>query len=166
MAMAQKMQISPKTYIAAATAGSGALLAGAFAFEHIGGLLPCTLCIWQRWPHGAALAIGALALALPKSAITRALPLLGALAVLCSAAIAGFHVGVEQGWWEGLASCTVNAMAGVSVEDLLSLDTNVAAPVACDAIAWQMFGLSMAGWNGVISVLLAAVWLQGARQYR
>ncbi|MDZ7904407.1 MAG: disulfide bond formation protein B [Cypionkella sp.] len=149
-----------KLWIMAAAGGSAALLLGAFGFQYLGGLLPCTLCLWQRWPHAAAVAIGALGLALPQ----RIWPILGALAALTTAAIALFHVGVEQFWWDGLATCTANSMAGVSVDDLLSLDTQVAAPVRCDAIPWQFMGLSMAGWNGVLSLGLAAAWVQAARQ--
>ncbi len=146
-------------WILAAAGGSAALLAGAFGFQYLGGLLPCTLCLWQRWPHAAAIVLGALGLALPQ----RIWPLLGALAALTTAAIALFHVGVEQTWWEGLATCTVDALAGVGAEDLLSTDTAVGAPVRCDAIAWQFLGLSMAGWNGVISLVLAGLWLRAAR---
>lgn len=145
-----------------AAAGSAFLLLGALGFQYIGGLWPCTLCLWQRWPHAAAIVLGVLGLALPQ----RIWPILGALAVLTSAAIALFHVGVEQTWWEGLATCTADTMGNVSLEDLLNTDVTVGAPVRCDAIAWQMFGISMAGWNGVVSVLLAAVWLQIARQDR
>jgi disulfide bond formation protein DsbB len=142
-----------------AAGGSGLLLAGAFAFEHIGGLLPCTLCLWQRWPHAAALALAGAALRYPN---TRIWPVLGALAALTTAAIAFFHVGVEMRWWEGLASCTINALAGISGGDLLSLDTNIGAPAACDAVAWSFLGLSMAAWNGVLSLGLAAIWLRAA----
>ena len=148
--------------IAAAAGGSALLLAGAFAFEHIGGLLPCTLCLWQRWPHAAAAVIGALALTARGGG--RVLPLLGALAALTTAAIAGFHVGVELRWWPGLASCTVNALAGISGDDLLSLDTNIGAPAACDAVAWSFLGLSMAAWNGVLSLGLAGLWLRALRK--
>jgi disulfide bond formation protein DsbB len=148
------------SYIILAAGGSGTLLAGAFGFEYLGGLLPCTLCLWQRWPHAAALVLGALGLALPQ----RIWPILGALAALTTAAIALFHVGVEQTWWEGLATCTVDALAGVSVDDLLSTDTVVGAPVRCDAIPWQMFGISMAGWNGIISLGLAMMWIRAAQK--
>ncbi len=149
-----------KLWIIGAAGGSAALLAGAFGFEYIGGLLPCTLCLWQRWPHAAAIVLGALGLALPH----RIWPILGAIAALTTAAIALFHVGVEQTWWEGLATCTVDALAGVSVDDLLSTETTVGAPVRCDAIPWQMFGISMAGWNGIISLGLAALWIKAARK--
>ncbi|MGL6210264.1 MAG: disulfide bond formation protein B [Paracoccaceae bacterium] len=143
-----------------AAGGSALLLAGAFGFQHIGGLAPCTLCLWQRWPHAVALLIGALALL----AGGRVLPVLGALVVLAGAGIAGFHAGVEQGWWAGLASCSAGSISGISTSDLLNPDVDVAAPVRCDQIAWSLAGLSMAAWNAVLSVGLAGVWLFAARR--
>ena len=97
-------------WIVLAAGGSAALLLGAFAFQHLGGLAPCKLCLWQRWPHGAAIVIGVLALALPG----RLLPLLGALAALTTAAIGGYHTGVERGWWEGPTTCTSGPVGGIS----------------------------------------------------
>ncbi len=149
-----------KAAIAAAAGGSAALLLGALAFQYLGGLAPCQLCIWQRWPHLAAVIIGIMALTLGL----RALAWLGALAALTSAGIGVFHVGVEQKWWEGLASCTAGSIQGISTADLLNPSVDVAAVVRCDAIAWQMFGLSMAGWNVVISVALALIWIWAARR--
>lgn len=149
-----------QTLILTAAAGSLALLLGAFGFQYIGGLWPCTLCLWQRWPHAAAVLFGVVGFALPQ----RLWPILGALAALATASIAVFHVGVEQTWWEGLATCTVDTMRNVSVEDLLNTDVTVGAPVRCDAIAWQLFGISMAGWNALISMGLAAIWFGAARK--
>lgn len=146
--------------IALAGLGSAALLAGAFAFQYIGGLAPCVLCLWQRWPHAAAVVIMALALMLPG----RILPLLGMLAALTTAGIALFHVGVEQAWWEGLASCSGTSLGNVSMADLLNPDVPMAAPVRCDAVAWSMLGVSMAGWNMIASALLAGVWAMAARR--
>ena len=146
--------------IALASAGSAALLAGAFAFQYIGGLAPCVLCIWQRWPHAAAVAIGVLALVLGG----RLSPLLGAASTATAAGIAAFHVGVEQKWWEGLTSCTAGSIEGISMADLLNPDVIVAAPVRCDAIAWAMMGVSMAGWNMIASAVLVGIWLLAARR--
>lgn len=150
------------TLIILAFGGSFALLAGAFAFQYIGGLPPCKMCLWQRWPHAAAIAIGPAAL-LAGGVL---LPLAGALAALTTAGIGGFHAGVEQGWWEGPTTCTsTNDIGGLSTDDLLAQIT--AAPlVRCDEIAWQMMGLSMAGWNMVISLGLAALWIMAARARR
>lgn len=142
-----------------AAVGSAALLAGAFAFQYIGGMAPCQLCLWQRWPHGVAVLIG-LAVLLTG---WRVLALLGAAAAAVTAGIGIFHVGVEQKWWEGLATCSGNSIAGISATDLLNPDINVAPVVRCDAIAWQMMGISMAGWNVILSVVLVLVWLAAAR---
>ena len=149
-----------KAYVVAATAGSAALLAGAFAFQYIGGLAPCVLCLWQRWPHGAAVIIGVIALILGW----RILAGFGAIAAATSAGIAAFHVGVEQKWWEGLTSCTAGSIEGISTADLLNPDVIVAAPVRCDAIAWALMGVSMAGWNMILSGILIGVWLLAARR--
>ena len=147
--------------VLAAAGGSLALLLGAFSFQYIGGLAPCTLCLWQRWPHAAAVLIGVAALALPG----RALPLLGLAAAVTAAAIGGFHAGVEQGWWQGLASCSGGSITGISMDDLLNPATDVAPPVRCDQIAWSLAGLSMAAWNMVLSLGLAALWGIAARKY-
>lgn len=153
------MTQSSRTPILLATLGSAALLGGAFAFQYIGGLAPCQLCLWQRWPHAAAILIGVVAL------ITgwRGLAWLGALAALATAGIGVFHVGVEQLWWEGLASCTAGSIEGISTADLLDPTKDVAAVVRCDEIAWQMLGISMAGWNAILSVILAGIWVKAAR---
>ena len=148
--------------IVVAAGGSLGLLLGAFAFQYIGGMIPCVLCLYQRWPHAAAVLIGLLALKIGG----RALPVLGALAAATSAGIGVLHVGVEQTWWEGLAACTVDTMKNVAPGDLLNLDVTVGAPVRCDAIPWQMFGISMAGWNVIVSALLVVVWLAAAFRRR
>lgn len=144
-----------------AAGGSAALLAGAFAFQHLGGLAPCVLCLWQRWPHAAAVLLGALALALPG----RGLPVLGALAALTTAGIGTFHAGVELGWWPGLASCSGGAgLSGLTASQLLDPTLDLAAPVPCDEAAWSLAGLSMAGWNAVLSAALAGLWLLAVRR--
>ena len=145
-----------------AMAGSLAMLAGAFAFQYIGGLAPCHLCLLQRWPHAAALAIGLLALAIPG----RLLPLAGAAAALTTAGIGIYHTGVERLWWAGPTSCSAGSIAGLDVKDLLDPSIVVAPGVRCDEVAWQMLGLSMASWNVVLSLGLALIWLLAARSRR
>jgi disulfide bond formation protein DsbB len=142
-----------------ATIGSAAILLGAFAFQHIGGMPPCKLCLWQRWPHAAAALIGVVVILTGKIQLAW----LGALASLSTAAIGVYHVGVEQGWWEGPTSCTSSGVSNMSSEDLLN--QILAAPlVRCDDIAWQMAGISMAGWNAILSLALAALWVMAARR--
>ncbi|WP_170399152.1 disulfide bond formation protein B [Ruegeria arenilitoris] len=145
-----------------ASCGSLALLLGAWGFQHLGGLAPCKMCIWQRYPHGAAILIGAVALALPR---VNLLPLLGGLAALTTAAVGVFHAGVEQKWWEGPTSCTSGDIGGLSTQELM--DQIMSAPlVRCDDIPWQMMGISMAGWNAILSGVLVLVWIAAWRAGR
>jgi disulfide bond formation protein DsbB len=155
--MAQRTRL-----IILALAGSLAMLAGAFAFQYIGGLAPCHLCLLQRWPHAAAVAIGLLALAVPG----RLLPLAGAAAALTTAGIGLYHTGVERLWWAGPTSCSAGSIAGLDVKDLLDPTIVVAPVVRCDEVAWQMLGLSMASWNVVVSLGLMQIWLLAARSRR
>lgn len=143
-----------------AALGSAGLLLGALAFQYLGGLAPCVLCIWQRWPHVVALILAGLYLWRGGSALAA----LAGLAALTSAGIGVFHVGVEQGWWEGLAQCSVNTLEGVSASDLLNTDVNVGAPAACDKVAWSLFGISMPGWNVISSTAVAGLWAMVARK--
>lgn len=138
-----------------ATLGSAALLGGALAFQYLGGLQPCTLCLWQRWPHAAAIMIGVLALTMLRG---RPMLVLGMLAALTAAGLGIYHAGVELGVFEGLTSCSSGSISGIAVGDLLNPDVDVAAPVPCGEVVWSLFGLSMAGWNAVLSLGLAGVW--------
>lgn len=153
--------MTQKTMIALATLGSLAVLLGAYGFQHIGGLLPCKMCLWQRWPHAAAIGIGVILLV----GGPRLLAWLGALAAATTGLIGFYHAGVEWRLWPGPSSCTgggldLGAMGG---GDLLSLDAPTGL-VLCDEIVWSFLGLSMAGWNGVISLALAALWVMAARR--
>lgn len=139
--------------------GSAALLGGALAFQHLGGYPPCEMCYWQRWPHVAALSLGTLALLAQRTPLRRPLVALAALAVLVSAAIGAFHAGVEQNWWDGPTTCSAAPVVG-STADIVG--AMLATPlVRCDAIAWSLFGISMAGYNFLLSTLIGggALWL-------
>jgi len=128
-------------------------IGGAFVFQALG-YAPCQMCLWQRWPHAAAILLGALALALAPG--RRALAVLGGLAALTTAGIGVFHTGVERDWWEGPASCGGESLGGLSGAELLSTDALL--PVMCDEVAWELLGLSMASWNAVFSLGLAGLW--------
>nr|WP_083950518.1 disulfide bond formation protein B [Roseivivax lentus] len=142
-----------------AAGGSLALMLGALGFQYIGELPPCKLCYWQRYPHLAAIAIGLVALTLPG----RLLPALGALAALTTAGIGAYHAGVEREWWPGPDTCTSGDIGGMSTDDLLN--QIMSAPlVRCDEIAWQLMGISMAGWNAILSLILAGLWIAAFRK--
>ena len=136
-----------------AAAGSAGLMIGALFFQYGLGMAPCKMCIWQRWPHVIAIAIGVLIYFVPH----RLLALLGGLVVLVGGGIGIYHAGVEQKWWEGPSDCTGT---GLSVSDNL---LDMSAPVhvvMCDVIPWSMFGVSMAGWNAIISFVLVYIWVR------
>ena len=139
---------------ALAGAGSAALLLGALAFQYIGGLAPCHLCILQRWPHVVAVLCALLFLVAPR----RILAALGGIAVAIGAGIAVYHTGVEFAWWPGPSSCVAPDPGTLTPADLMNqiLDTPV---VLCDQIAWSLWGVSMAGWNAILSAAIVLVWV-------
>jgi disulfide bond formation protein DsbB len=146
------------------TAGmSLAALCVAWLAQYGFGLAPCHLCLLQRDAYWAAIALSVLAIVLgPRSKYRRAAIGLIGLAFLVCAGIALYHVGVEQKWWEGAESC-VGAMAGLSGADLESAIMN--APITrCDEAAFELFGISMAGYNGLLALALAAFTFWGFRR--
>ena len=147
------------TYVSIGTAGSTTLLLAAFGFQDIADLAPCPLCIWQRWPHAVAIALGVghMIFRLPL------FPWLAAAAVLAGAAIALFHSGVEQQWWEGLQSCAGTPLADMSGSDMLAM-TGAISISRCDDVAWSLLGLSMPSWNGLLSLVLTGIWAKAAVQ--
>lgn len=144
--------------------GSAAALAVAFVTQYGFGYAPCELCIWQRWPYAAAIALGLIAYAVrsrdetSRARIRFVLLILATIALIVDAGIAGFHVGVEQEWWQGLAGCGASTSAG-SLDDLRA--QIMAAPlVRCTDVAVSVLGLSMAAWNGLFAAGLALLGLR------
>jgi disulfide bond formation protein DsbB len=142
-----------------AACASAAMLAGAHAFETFGGLLPCHLCLYQRDVYWASLSVGIVGFALGYMRLRwagRLAILLLALLFALGAGIAAYHAGVEWKWWPGPSSCTGGGT--VNAGDLNAfLGGAKAQPPRCDEAAWRMFGLSMAGYNVLISLGLAAL---------
>jgi disulfide bond formation protein DsbB len=133
-----------------------ALMAGAWGSQYIGGLYPCEMCMWQRWPHEAAVVLALFAFAFRKASMDQIMVALAALAILASGAIGAFHAGVEYKWWDGITPCSVTAK-GFSITDIM------AAPmVRCDEPQWSLAGISLAGFNAIFSIggsLLIFRWL-------
>jgi disulfide bond formation protein DsbB len=142
--------------------GSGGLVLGALFFQYILGIKPCPLCHWQRYPHLVAIGLALMALASGGGLRATLLALIG-LALLATAGLGGYHVGVEQKWWAGLAAC--EGTVGDDLPDMKKLIEGNAPkpPPRCDEIAWSFLGLSMAGWNVIVSLALAALAAAGAR---
>lgn len=120
------------------------LLAGAYISQYGFGLFPCELCWWQRYPHFVAVALGLLStFAAPR----RVWIGLAALAIAVSGIIGAYHAGVEYGWWQSALGCTAS--------DPFSLEF-----VRCDEAAWTLFGISLAGYNALLSIGSAvAIWI-------
>ena len=126
-----------------------ALLGGALGSQYIGGLHPCEMCYWQRWPHGAAIVLASLSFA-TRNGTSRTLTLLAAVAIAVSGAIGVYHAGVEAGVFEGLTTCTANGAR--TLNEILS-----APLVRCDQVQFSFLGISMAGWNAILSLSGAAL---------
>ena len=146
---------------ALAIAVPAALLAGAYGSEIFGGLYPCEMCWWQRYAHFAGLGFALLSLLLRNAPDRgRSFVWLAALAILTSGGIGAYHAGVEAGIFEGFTTCTSATSAGLSSEEMLK--AIMAAPIVrCDDIQFSFLGISMAGWNAILSILaaLSILWL-------
>jgi disulfide bond formation protein DsbB len=153
----------PRLVPAAIVAVSLGALGAALLSQYVGGLQPCVLCIYQRYALVGALAAGLIGIAAGgRPGLRRVAVAAAGLAFLAGAAIAFFHVGVEQLWWRGTAECQGPAFdPNASAADLRQqlLGTPFA---ACDQIPWSLFGISIAGYNMLTSLVFAAASLFAA----
>ena len=142
-----------------------ATITGAWVFEWAG-YAPCELCLMQRWAYYVGAPLGALACLIaargPRRLVGALLTLLG-LIFLGSMVFGAYHAGVEWGFWPGPSGCTGALTRADSMEDFLKqLETTKV--VRCDAVAIRILGLSLAGWNAVLSAAMAMLALMGARR--
>jgi disulfide bond formation protein DsbB len=130
------------------------LLGGAYVAQYGFSLFPCELCWWQRYAHFAALALALVSTVVPPKRLWIAL---AGLAILVAGLLGAYHAGVEYKWWEGVTTCSSTA-AGNSLEDILN-----APLIRCDEAQWTLFGISLAGFNFLISTpaALVVLWLLG-----
>jgi disulfide bond formation protein DsbB len=137
------------------------LLAGAYVGQYGFDLYPCEMCWWQRYPHFVALVPAILAFFVDGKA-RRWLIMLAALAIAISGAIGVLHAGVEYHWWQGPTTCSTTA-AGATLDDLLN-----APLIRCDSAQWTLFGISLAGYNAIVSLGGAALigWLLGRTEQK
>jgi disulfide bond formation protein DsbB len=138
-----------------------ALLAGAWGSQLIGHLYPCEMCHWQRWPHYAALAMALLAFVVPQRSVGKSLVIVAALLIGISGAIGVAHAGVEYHWWSGFTACTQTVdLRGL--DGAARLDALMRAPVVrCDTAQWSFAGISLAGFNAILSLggAVTILWL-------
>jgi disulfide bond formation protein DsbB len=143
-----------------------ATIGGAWAFEVIGGYVPCPLCLQERIPYYVGLPLALVALVLgARPWPSRVALLLTAVTFLVSAGLGVYHAGAEWSWWAGPTSCAAAGGAAGSVGDLLDSLERIRV-VSCTDASWRFpdvpWGLSFAGWNAAISALLAVIGLWGA----
>ena len=138
------------------------LLGGAYLSQYVFGLYPCEMCWWQRYPHFVAVGFALLSFLAPPRRVWIAL---AALAIFVSGVIGGFHAGVEYGWWEGITSCANAVPTGGDPMEAI-MNTPV---IRCDASPWDLFGISLAGWNFLFScgagVLVLALLSKGGKAH-
>ncbi|HQS69817.1 MAG: disulfide bond formation protein B [Novosphingobium sp. 28-62-57] len=124
-----------------------AAMGGALISQYGFGLYPCEMCWWQRYPHIAAIVLALLAFTMKGRGAGDMAVILAAIAVGISGLIGGFHAGVEYGWWEGITACaTVASGTGNPLDAIMN-----APLVRCDVAPWSLFGISLAGFNFLIS---------------
>ncbi|TPQ32394.1 disulfide bond formation protein B [Bradyrhizobium guangdongense] len=139
---------------------AAATIAGAWFFQLVLEILPCPLCLEQRYAYYLAIPLGAVTALAARGEAPRPLLLAGlailALATLANAGLGAYHSGVEWGFWKGPTDCSGPVVNLGSAKDLLSrLDTTKV--VRCDEVQWRFLGLSLAGYNVLISLLMAAI---------
>lgn len=149
------MTFSRPQIIGLLTAFSVCMILGAWAFEFIGGMAPCKLCYYQRYPHWLAAGAGGLALLTGAAVFLYA----GAIGAALSGLIGLYHSGVERKWWEGPTTCTSGDIGSLNADELFN--QIMAAPlVRCDDIPWELFGMSMANYNAIFSLVAAFIWIR------
>lgn len=162
-----RLHTRPHLWPALTLAAAAAMLAGAWGFQLIGGLQPCTLCLYQRWPYWIVIIVSAFTILAARQIGPRGIAIFAAICAVTFAAgagIAGFHTGVEQGWWEGLAACGGGNLNDPNLSiDELRLRLLATPVVRCDDVPWSLFGISLAGYNLLASLAFATASLWAAQ---
>lgn len=128
-----------------------ALMAGALGSQYIGGLVPCEMCMWQRWPHYAAIFAATLSFVVPPRPAQMLLVLVAGALIALSGAIGIFHAGVEYQWWDGITACSTTTAPG---DPMAMLEAALRKPlVSCEIPQWTLLGISLAGFNAILSLI-------------
>ncbi|RWX74376.1 disulfide bond formation protein B [Neorhizobium lilium] len=156
------------SFAAIVTLGMAVTVGSALCFEYFGGYIPCHLCLIERNPYYYGIPLGLLALLASQFRlpgwVPRGLLVVIGVMMLVGAGMGIYHSGIEWGFWPGPSSCTSTPGAGTaSAGDLLSSLNTVHGP-QCDQAALRILGLSLAGWNAVASLILAAIAFVGAKK--
>ena len=147
------MRADPRRFPIFVLVVSAAVLGSAFVSQYWGGLAPCELCLLQRWPWTAAIVISLIAIIVASRSALRWVALLLVMVFAVGSALALYHVGVEKHWFAGPDACTGAATAADTVEALKARILGQM-PVRCDEPAWSLWGISLAGWNLLASLVM------------
>jgi disulfide bond formation protein DsbB len=150
------MTVPTRGFPAFVLAASAVVLGGALASQHWGGLAPCELCLMQRWPWGVAIVISFVATMVGSRPALPWVALLLAVVFGIGSILAFYHVGVEQHWIAGPSACSGAATAADTLEALKAQILHQQ-PVRCDEVAWSLWGVSLAGWNLLASLVMAGI---------
>src|SRR5437868_2684869 len=150
------MSLSTRAFAGFVLIASALVLGTALLSQYWGGLAPCELCLLQRWPWAAAIVVSLVLVLVGEHARLDWVALVLGLVFAVSVVFAFYHVGVEQHWFAGPAACTANAGAAMNLEDMKRQILGTA-PVLCDRAAWTLFGISMAGFNLLASLVMAGI---------
>jgi len=149
-------------FLAATSLG---ILAAAFVMQYVFGIEPCVLCTYQRVPYALATGFGLFGAAMPLAPIRRrSVVLISAAIFAAGAALAAYHLGVEQGWWAGSRGCTGEAATLTLADMEKALSTKPT--VRCAAVPWTLFGLSLTAYNLIVSAGLTLLCLMAAAERR
>jgi disulfide bond formation protein DsbB len=150
------MTVNLRAFAGFVLAASAAVLGAALLSQYWGGLAPCELCILQRWPWTVAIVVSLIAVLVGDRPALAPVSLLLALVFAIGVAFAVYHVGVEQHWFAGPSACTASGNGAMTLEQMKQQILGTA-PVLCDRPAWTLFGVSLAGWNLLASVIMAVL---------
>jgi len=159
------MELTTRAFAGFVLTASAVVLGAALLSQYWGGLAPCELCLLQRWPWGVAIVIS---LVIVLVGGRTALPWVAAvLAIVFAASVvfAFYHVGVEHKWFAGPSACTANTTGSMTLEQMKQQILGTA-PVMCDRVQWSLFGVSLAGWNLLASLIMTAICLFAFQQGR
>jgi len=165
------MTLTTRMFAGFVLVASAIVLGTALLSQYWGGLAPCELCLMQRWPWAAAIVISLVVVLVGERAGLAWVALLLGLVFAIGVVFAFYPVGVEQHWFAGPTACTASEGGAMTLEQMKQQILGTA-PVLCDRPAWTLFGVSLAGWNLLASLVMtgcciaALLYARGLRQGR
>ena len=148
--------LSTRVFAGFVLVASAIVLGAALSSQYWGGLVPCELCVLQRWPWAVAITIAIIALFVGHRPLLPWVALTLGLVFLVSIGFAFYHLGVEQRWFTGPSACTPSTAAPTTLEEMRQRILN-AQVVRCDEVQWSLYGMSLAGLNLLASFVMALI---------